>query len=57
MHALALGDRLEAAAGRCGVTVSTARTYLKQVFAKTETSRQSELIRLVLTSPNISTSP
>lgn len=57
VHALALGDRLEAAAGRCGVTVSTARTYLKQVFAKTETSRQSELIRLVLTSPNISTSP
>ena len=57
VHALTLGDRLEAAAQRCGVTVSTARTYLKQVFAKTETSRQSELIRLVLTSPNISTSP
>ncbi len=57
VHALAMGDRLEAAAERCGVTIGTARTYLKQVFAKTETSRQSELIRLVLTSPDISACP
>lgn len=55
VHALALGDRLEDAAKRSGVTLSTARTYLKQVFSKTETSRQSELIRLVLTSPTITT--
>ena len=50
-HALAEGLRVEEAAERCGVTVSTARTYLKQAFAKTETNRQSELVKLILTSP------
>ncbi|MCG8695639.1 MAG: response regulator [Minwuiales bacterium] len=50
-HALAGGHRLEDAAKHCGITVSTARTYLKQVFGKTDTNRQSELIKLVLTYP------
>lgn len=49
--ALARGDRLDEAAEAMGVTLSTARTYLKQVFAKTGTGRQGELIRMILTSP------
>lgn len=47
-HALAMGEQLTDAAHLSGVTVSTARTYLKQIFQKTETSRQSELIKLIL---------
>ena len=50
---LALGMRVEEAAQEAGVTVSTARTYLKQVFSKTDTSRQSELLKLVLASPRV----
>ncbi len=42
------GHALEAAAEMRGVTVNTARSQLKQVFAKTHTSRQGELVRLVL---------
>jgi len=48
VYGLVLGLRLEEAAEEAGVTTSTARTYLKQAFAKTGTSRQSELIKLVL---------
>lgn len=46
--AIAQGHRLEDAADVAGVTTSTARTYLKHVFAKTGTSRQSELVKLLL---------
>jgi len=49
-QALAKGRVLEDAAKHCGVTISTARTYLKSIFAKTRTSRQSELLRLIWTS-------
>lgn len=52
-QALAEGNRLDEAAETIGVTVSSARTYLKQVFSKTETSRQAELVQLILTSPAI----
>jgi DNA-binding NarL/FixJ family response regulator len=52
-RALAEGRRLDEAAETIGVTVSSARTYLKQVFSKTETSRQAELVQLILTSPAI----
>lgn len=45
---LCQGFSLEAAADARGVTMNTARSQLKQVFAKTSTSRQSELVRLVL---------
>lgn len=38
-------------AERYGVSVHTVRTQLKQAFNKTQTSRQNELARLILTSP------
>jgi DNA-binding CsgD family transcriptional regulator len=46
---LADGRCLADAAARRGVTINTVRSQLKQVFAKTDTNRQSQLIRLVLT--------
>jgi DNA-binding CsgD family transcriptional regulator len=46
---LSQGYSLEQAAARRNVTINTARGQLKQVFAKTDTSRQGELVRLVLT--------
>jgi DNA-binding CsgD family transcriptional regulator len=45
---LSEGHSLEEAAKRRGVTINTARGQLKQVFAKTDTKRQPELVRLVL---------
>jgi DNA-binding CsgD family transcriptional regulator len=42
------GDGIEAAATRIGISVPTARTHLRRVLAKTGTSRQAELVRLVL---------
>jgi len=42
------GWSLEQAASHRGVTMNTARSQLKQIFFKTGTSRQSELVRLVL---------
>jgi DNA-binding CsgD family transcriptional regulator len=45
---LSEGHSLEEAAKRRGVTINTARGQLKQVFAKTDTNRQPELVRLVL---------
>lgn len=45
---LAAGMSLEEAAEGRGVSVNTARSHLKHVFAKTGTSRQGELVRLVL---------
>jgi DNA-binding CsgD family transcriptional regulator len=46
---LAEGHALEEVASRRAVTINTARSQLKQVFAKTDTRRQGELVRLVLT--------
>ncbi len=48
---LSKGYSLEISAEHIGLTISTARTYLKQVFAKTNTNRQAELVKLILTSP------
>ncbi|WP_096702176.1 response regulator [Magnetospirillum sp. 15-1] len=52
-HSLALGHSVEEAAGLSEVTVSTARSYLKQVFVKTGTARQAELVKLVLGLPAV----
>lgn len=43
-----LGDGAQAAAARIGISHATARTHLLQVFEKTGTSRQAELVRLIL---------
>lgn len=48
--ALAQGLALEEAAAECGVTKSSARTYLKSIFAKLGVSRQAELVRTILVS-------
>jgi len=49
LRLLAEGHSLEEVADQRGVTMNTARSQLKQVFAKTDTRRQGELVRLVLT--------
>lgn len=43
-----VGDGAQAAAARLGISHATARTHLLQVFDKTGTSRQAELVRLIL---------
>jgi DNA-binding CsgD family transcriptional regulator len=43
-------DGLQAAAGRLGISLETARTHLAHVFDKTGTHRQAELVRLLLQS-------
>ena len=52
--ALAEGARIEDASHKLGITVSTARTYLKQAFSKTGTGRQAELVKLIMTAPSVS---
>jgi DNA-binding CsgD family transcriptional regulator len=46
--ALANGARLSEYAATRGVRVSTLRTQLKRCFRKTATSRQADLIRLII---------
>lgn len=46
-HELAKGQDLKEAAEALGVTINTARTYLRVVFQKAGVNRQSELIRLI----------
>lgn len=48
---LAQGFRLEDAATELGVSLNTVRTHLKRIFSKTETDRQADLVRLVLSGP------
>jgi DNA-binding CsgD family transcriptional regulator len=47
-HEILAGDGIDAAAHRLGIARSTARTHLLEVFQKTGTSRQAELVRVVL---------
>lgn len=47
-HALASGLDIKEAAEAQGITLSTARTYLKRLFLKTGANRQAELVRLLL---------
>lgn len=53
LSCLVASGRLEQAADDANLTLSTARTYLKQIFAKTGTGRQGELIQMVLLSPAV----
>ncbi len=46
---LATGEELRSAAGRLGITYGTARARLSEIFQKTETRRQAELVRVLLT--------
>lgn len=50
-HALAAGGSLEYASVTGGITMSSARTYLKRVFSKTGVSKQAELVQLLLSTP------
>lgn len=49
--ALLAGQTLESYAARSGLSVQTARSYLKEVFAATGTHRQSELVLLLAQGP------
>jgi DNA-binding CsgD family transcriptional regulator len=49
--ALVAGERLEEYAERLKISVNTARTQSKQVFAKTGCGGQVELVRAILTNP------
>lgn len=49
---LAEGQRLSEIARDLGISINTVRGHLKQVFAKTGTHRQAELVRLVLSGPS-----
>jgi DNA-binding CsgD family transcriptional regulator len=48
VEALLDADRLADVAQKLGVTLATVRTLLQRVFEKTDTHRQSELVRLML---------
>lgn len=48
---LASGNEVREVALRVGITLETARFYVKRVLAKTGTRRQTELIRLMLSLP------
>ncbi|MBF0141656.1 MAG: hypothetical protein HQL74_15445 [Magnetococcales bacterium] len=48
---LVMGRSLQEAAELLGISDDTARTHIKAVFSKTDTSRQSDVVRLVLSSP------
>ena len=50
VHGLVLGGGVPEAAKHAGVSLSTARSYLKSVFHKTGVSKQADLVRLALVS-------
>jgi DNA-binding CsgD family transcriptional regulator len=47
------GYRLDEAARHLGISINTARTHMKRIYAKTNTARQTDLVRLFLTSPSV----
>jgi DNA-binding CsgD family transcriptional regulator/PAS domain-containing protein len=48
------GRTLTESASQLGITMNTVKTHMKQLFAKTNTRRQAELIRLILQFPPLS---
>lgn len=52
-EALSRGKRLEDYASEAGISIHTARAQLRAVFAKTDTARQAELIRLLNGIPSV----
>jgi len=52
-HSLSQGYSLSETADLLGITYGTARTYLKDIFIRTATGRQSELIKLIITQPQV----
>jgi DNA-binding NarL/FixJ family response regulator len=50
-HALVGGERVGTYAKQAGITLNTAKGYLKQLFSKTRIRRQFDLLRLVLSNP------
>lgn len=50
---LASGLNLDEIVNRLGIGANTARTHLKSIFGKTDTRRQGELIRLLLSNPTL----
>lgn len=54
---LASGLSLHEIIERLGIAANTARTHLKSIFGKTETRRQGELIRLLLSNPTLGSRP
>ena len=46
-RAMLRGNGLAASAKRLGISTTTARTHLNNLFRKTGTSRQSDLVKLV----------
>ena len=48
---LGRGHTLNDAAGALGISRNTAHTHLSRIFMKTDTSRQSDLVRRLLTAP------
>ena len=48
---LGQGQRLEQIAEALGLTYETVRKHLKQIFIKTGTDRQAELVRTLVTGP------
>jgi DNA-binding CsgD family transcriptional regulator len=47
---LAKGDRIDQVSGRLNISPNTARTHVKRIFSKTGSTRQAELVMLILNS-------
>jgi DNA-binding CsgD family transcriptional regulator len=54
---LASGLSVDEIVERLGIGANTARTHLKNIFAKTDTRRQGDLIRLLLSNPALGPAP
>jgi DNA-binding CsgD family transcriptional regulator len=50
---LVAGRSLQDAASQLGISAQTAKTHLKALLLRTETHRQADLVRLVMSSPGV----